>query len=71
MPVDLAMAMQKTASGKILDELKNARIEREKLALNIDHVHNILKHGAEKARIVAFCNKSRGVGKNRIKILTS
>jgi len=53
---------------KILDELKNARIEREKLASNIDHVHNILKHGAEKARIVASATKAEVWEKVGLKI---
>lgn len=43
---------------KILDELKIARKEREKLAANIDYVHNILKQGAEKARKVASATKA-------------
>jgi len=43
---------------KILDELKPAREKREKLINNLDYVHEVLKKGAEKARIVASATKA-------------
>jgi len=43
---------------KILDELTPYRMEREKLINNLDYVHEVLKKGAEKAKIVASATKA-------------
>lgn len=43
---------------KVLDELKYARTEREKLAANTDYVHKILSQGADKARKIASETKA-------------
>jgi tryptophanyl-tRNA synthetase len=43
---------------KILDHFGAYRAEREKLALNLDHVKDILKKGAEKARETASKTKA-------------
>jgi tryptophanyl-tRNA synthetase len=43
---------------KIMDELGPYRTEREKLVKNMDYVHEVLKKGAEKARIVAAATKA-------------
>lgn len=43
---------------KILDELKPYREEREKLKQNMDFVREILKNGADKARIIASATKA-------------
>lgn len=43
---------------KILDELRPFREEREKLKQNMDFVKEILKRGADKARIIASATKA-------------
>jgi tryptophanyl-tRNA synthetase len=43
---------------KLLSYFMPFRQEREKLAANIDYVHNILKKGADKARVTASATKA-------------
>jgi tryptophanyl-tRNA synthetase len=53
---------------KIMDELGPYRAEREKLVKNMDYVHEVLKKGAEKARIVAAATKAEVWDKTGLKI---